>query len=69
MKSISSLSNQNASVNITSRIQDLGDWCGRTLSRVRQLINDADTDIREEWKWRGVPVWSHDGGVCTAVDS
>jgi hypothetical protein len=54
-----------ASANITKRIQELGDWRGETLAHVRELIHDADPDIQEEWKWRGVPVWSHDGGVCT----
>jgi len=54
-----------ASANITARIQELGDWRGETLARVRQLIHDADPDIQEEWKWMGTPVWSHDGGVCT----
>jgi hypothetical protein len=54
-----------ASANITERIQQLGDWRGETLAHVRQLILDADPDIQEEWKWRGVPVWSHDGIVCT----
>jgi len=56
---------EDASANITRRIQELGDWRGETLARVRQLIHDADPDIQEEWKWRGTPVWSHDGGVCT----
>ena len=54
-----------ASANITKRIEELGDWRGETLAHVRQLIHDADPDIEEEWKWRGTPVWSHDGGVCT----
>ncbi len=54
-----------ASANITRRIQELGDWRGEMLARVRQLIHDADSDIQEEWKWRGVPVFSHDGIVCT----
>jgi hypothetical protein len=54
-----------ASANITKRIEDLGDWRGEALAHVRQLIRDADPDIEEEWKWRGVPVWSHDGIVCT----
>src|SRR5277367_1901833 len=54
-----------ASANITQRIQELGDWRGETLAHVRQLIRDTDPDIQEEWKWRGVPVWSHDGIVCT----
>jgi len=54
-----------ASRNITQRIQELGDWRGETLARVRRLIHDADPEIREEWKWMGTPVWSHDGNVCT----
>jgi len=54
-----------ASANITERIHELGDWRGETLARVRRLIHDADPDIQEEWKWRGTPVWSHDGDVCT----
>ena len=54
-----------AAANITKRIAELGDWRGKTLAHVRQLIHDADPDIQEEWKWRGVPVWSHDGIVCT----
>jgi len=54
-----------ASANITNRIQELGGWRGETLAHVRQLIHDAVPDIEEEWKWRGTPVWSHDGIVCT----
>jgi hypothetical protein len=54
-----------ASANITRRIQQLGDWRGETLARVRLLIHAADSGILEEWKWRGTPVWSHDGIVCT----
>jgi hypothetical protein len=54
-----------ASANISKRIEELGDWRGETLARVRALIHAADPEIEEEWKWRGVPVWSHDGGVCT----
>jgi hypothetical protein len=54
-----------ASQNITKRIDDLGDWRGEMLARVRQLIHEADPEILEEWKWRGTPVWSHDGIVCT----
>lgn len=57
--------NETASANITRRIEDLGDWRGATLAHVRQLIHEADPAIVEEWKWRGVPVWSHDGIVCT----
>jgi len=54
-----------ASAKISQRIQDLGDWRGETLAHLRQLIHDADPEIEEAWKWRGVPVWEHDGGVCT----
>ena len=54
-----------ASRNITKRIKELADWRGTMLAHVRQLIHDADPDIEEEWKWRGVPVFSHDGIVCT----
>ena len=54
-----------ASANITKRIQELGDWRGKTLAHVRELIHDADPEIQEEWKWMGTPVWSHDGIVCT----
>ena len=50
---------------IDRRIRDLGDWRGETLSRVRDLIREADPDVVEEWKWRGVPVWSHAGIICT----
>ena len=50
---------------IDARIKGLDDWRGKTLSRVRALIRQADPDVVEEWKWRGVPVWSHDGMICT----
>ncbi|ASY58356.1 hypothetical protein SS05631_c34420 [Sinorhizobium sp. CCBAU 05631] len=50
---------------IDARIEELGDWRGETLARVRKLIKDADPDVVEEWKWRGVPVWSHAGIICT----
>jgi hypothetical protein len=50
---------------IDARIEELGDWRGRTLARVRALIKEADPEIVEEWKWRGVPVWSHAGMICT----
>jgi hypothetical protein len=50
---------------IDARIEELGDWRGKLLSRLRALVNDADPDVVEEWKWRGVPVWSHDGIICT----
>ncbi|MEO6208559.1 MAG: DUF1801 domain-containing protein [Gemmatimonadaceae bacterium] len=59
-----------ASKSITKRIKELGDWRGETLAQLRQLIHDADPDILEEWTWAkpkspGIPVWSHDGIVCT----
>ena len=50
---------------IDARIKDLNDWRGEMLARVRALIHQADPDAVEEWKWRGVPVWSHDGIICT----
>jgi|SRR3954447_3773791 hypothetical protein len=50
---------------IDGRIKELGDWRGKTLSRIRALIKQADPEVVEEWKWRGVPVWSHDGLICT----
>ena len=50
---------------IDARIEELGDWRGMLLGRLRALVKEADPDIVEEWKWRGVPVWSHDGIVCT----
>lgn len=54
-----------ASKNIDKRIKELADWRGETLARMRKLIHDADPAIEEEWKWRGVPCWYHDGGICT----
>jgi hypothetical protein len=54
-----------ASELIDARIEELGDWRGEMLARVRSLIKEADPDVVEEWKWRGVPVWSHDGLICT----
>jgi hypothetical protein len=50
---------------IDARIQELGDWRGETLARIRALIKQADPEVVEEWKWRGVPVWYHDGMICT----
>jgi hypothetical protein len=50
---------------IDARIKELGDWRGETLARVRSLIKEADPEIIEEWKWRGVPVWEHSGIICT----
>ncbi len=57
--------NQSASELISKRIAELGDWRGESLRRMRKLIQDADPEVVEEWKWRGTPVWSHDGIVCT----
>ena len=56
---------KDASRMIDARIKDLGDWRGETLARVRAVIKQADPDVVEEWKWRGVPVWEHDGIICT----
>jgi hypothetical protein len=56
---------QSAPELISKRIAELGDWRGETLSRMRKLIKEAAPDAVEEWKWRGVPVWSHDGIICT----
>jgi hypothetical protein len=50
---------------IDARIAELGDWRGETLARIRKLIKEADPDVVEEWKWRGVPVWYHAGMICT----
>ncbi len=50
---------------IDARIKELGDWRGTTLSRLRALVKEADPEVVEEWKWRGVPVWEHDGIICT----
>lgn len=54
-----------ASKMIDGRIKELGDWRGETLKRIRELIKEADPEVVEEWKWRGVPVWEHDGIICT----
>lgn len=56
---------QSPSQLIDGRIKELGDWRGTMLSRLRAVIKDADPDVVEEWKWRGVPVWYHDGIICT----
>ena len=70
MKRSTSSEESSASELISERIRDLGDWRGETLSRVRELVKEADPEIVEEWKWAkssspGTPVWSHDGLVCT----
>jgi hypothetical protein len=56
---------RSASRLIDARIKELGDWRGKTLARIRFLIKQADPEVVEEWKWRGVPVWSHAGIICT----
>src|SRR5580693_10125761 len=65
MKKSGGSQGQPASELISERIAELGDWRGETLSRMRQLIKQADPDVLEEWKWMGTPVWSHDGIICT----
>ncbi len=56
---------ESASELIDARIKDLPDWRGEVLARIRRLVKQADPDVVEEWKWRGVPVWSHAGMICT----
>jgi hypothetical protein len=56
---------QSPSQLIDGRIKELSDWRGKMLARLRALIKEADPDVVEEWKWRGVPVWEHDGIICT----
>jgi hypothetical protein len=65
MKKSGPTEGQSASALIDQRIAELGDWRGETLRRIRKLIKEADPDVVEEWKWRGTPVWSHDGIICT----
>ena len=65
MKESEASQGQSASELISKRIAELGDWRGETLSRMRKLIKESDPDVVEEWKWRGTPVWSHEGIVCT----
>ena len=70
MPKSSTSKDESPSQQIDARIEELGDWRGETLSRLRALIKQADPDVVEEWKWRkatnpGVPVWSHHGGICT----
>jgi hypothetical protein len=74
-KAITAMQNSNSGSNeegaapasqlIDARIKELSDWRGETLARIRNLIKQADPDVVEEWKWRGVPVWSHAGIICT----
>ncbi len=65
MKKIGQQSGKSASQLIDGRIRELDDWRGQMLARLRALIKEADPEVIEEWKWRGVPVWSHDGIICT----
>ena len=65
MKTSDASHGSSASEFISNRIAELGDWRGKTLSRMRKLIKAADPDVVEEWKWMGTPVWSHDGIICT----
>jgi len=65
MKKIATAPGESPSRLIDARIEELNDWRGKTLSRVRALVKQADPEVAEEWKWRGVPVWSHDGIICT----
>ena len=65
MKKSATTKGESPSRLIDARIKELDDWRGRTLSHVRALIKQADPEVVEEWKWRGVPVWYHDGMICT----
>jgi hypothetical protein len=65
MKKSDASHDQSPSELISKRIADLGDWRGKTLSRMRKLIKEEDPDVVEEWKWMGTPVWEHDGIICT----
>ncbi|PYN17027.1 MAG: hypothetical protein DME05_06405 [Candidatus Rokuibacteriota bacterium] len=65
MKKSATTEGESPSRLIDARIKELGDWRGKMLSHVRALIEQADPEVVEEWKWRGVPVWSHDGLICT----
>jgi hypothetical protein len=65
MKKRASQKGKSPSQLIDARIKELGDWRGKLLSRLRALVKEADPQVVEEWKWRGVPVWSHDGLICS----
>jgi hypothetical protein len=65
MKTLGASQQRSASELISERIAELGDWRGKTLSRMRALTKKADPEVVEEWKWMGTPVWSHDGIICT----
>ena len=64
-KKTATVTGESPSKLIDARIKELGDWRGKTLSHLRALIKQADPEVIEEWKWRGVPVWYHDGMICT----
>ena len=65
MKKSGSQKSESPSQLIDAKIKELGDWRGKTLGRLRTLVKEADPDVVQEWKWRRVPVWSHDGLICT----
>ena len=65
MKKTTGTKSESPSRRIDARIKELGDWRGETLARIRALIKEADPEVVEEWKWRGVPVWSDEGMICT----
>src|SRR5262245_13855760 len=65
MKKSGSQQSKSPSQLIDAKIKELGDWRGKMLGRLRALVKEADPDVVEEWKWQGVPVWSHDGLICT----
>ena len=65
MKKSGSRESKSPSELIDARIKELGDWRGKLLSRLRTIVKEADPEVVEQWKWRGVPVWSHEGLICT----
>jgi hypothetical protein len=65
MKKTAPAKTKSPSKQIDARIKELNDWRGKTLAHIRKLIRQADPEVVEEWKWRGVPVWEHDGIICT----
>jgi hypothetical protein len=65
MKKSAPMTGKSPSELIDARIEELGDWRGEMLGRLRSLIKEADPEVVEEWKWRGIPVWYHDGMICT----
>src|SRR5436853_1663990 len=65
MKKSATQKSKSPSQLIDARIKELGDWRGKMLGRLRTMVKEADPEVVEEWKWRGVPVWSHDGMICT----